>query len=251
MPEQDLSLKTQFAQLKQYLPLVFPIAALGVVVLLLVKILLPETLSVKEKFEKLDEDKGKIFELEKKLQILNEFEKETLVDLISKSQILVPTTGDIASLLRYLSSLAEKSGVNIDDLNFQAADLGSSGTKSKTAPGVRFRITLVGGEEQIFNFFRLMDDPTERILSIEEISQTTKSKQAFQGVSRYNVDLDILAPYSSFPQNVGGVEEAIPELSDSQREIIEQISMITQETSTSEPETPAVDFAPREDPFTF
>lgn len=244
MLEQDLSLKTQFAQLKQYIPLVFPVIALGTVVLLLVKILLPETLSVKEKFEKIDEDKVKIFELEKKLAILNEFEKETLVDLISKSQILIPTSEDLASLLINLSSLAEKSGVNISNFDFEAVNLGSGG-------GVKFKITLVGGEEQLFNFFRLMEDPTKRILSIEEISLSVKGKQAFQEVGIYNVDLDILAPYSSFPQNVGGVKEAIPELSDSQREIIEQISMVMQETSTSESEAPAVDFEPRENPFTF
>lgn len=245
MPEHNLNLKTQFAQLRQYIPLMFPFISLTVLVVLLVRVLLPETFSVKDRFAELDKRKDQIFKLEKKLQILNEFEKSNLVDLIEKSQKLIPSNGDLGSLIIYLTSLEKKSGIVIENLNFQATDADT---------GLQFRLELSGSKEQIFHFFGLIGDPTNQIISIVTISLSTKDKKATQEeaiTGIYSIEVVVLAPFAPFPTKVGGVEEAIPELSERERAILEEIALITLETSTSESETSPVDFKPREDPFVF
>lgn len=218
---------------REYLSLFSPLGGIVVLSFLIFRILLPETIKIKNQYENLGSKRQEEQKLREKLNKLNSYKKDTLADLIDKTGIVLPVNEGIGGLLISLKSLEGQSGVVIEDYSF------SQKQQQSKELGQILNISINGTDEQIADFLKKLEG-MDRLLLLEKISVD------FQKDAKSS-DIAIFAPYLPYLEKIGSMSDELPEISKREKDLIGRISALESGSSIKIEEKK--DFPQRENPF--
>lgn len=207
---------------REFLPLLWPILGTAVLAYIFLRILLPETLTIKHQFTTLEEDKKIIARLSRKLEVLGGYDEDDLVALIARANILLPANDNLAHLMVYLNNIESESGV--DFRGFSLDPKGAGGARSKTAasPSIKFSLEFIGEEAQVFAFLGKVGSSDGRIILVDSVDVTFGDEG---GLVTGKIVAQAL--YAPFATELGKVEEEIPTLTERQQELLGRIAQVS------------------------
>lgn len=242
---EGLDIKSVKKELKIIKVFAMPLGIVILLVFLLIKLFLPKTQAAYQQLDQLEQNKIKIDQLQKKMQILNQFNKDKLVLLIEKSKVLLPADDDPVNLIIHLQELKNNTGVDLGGFNLNLnSESGIPGVKA-----VNFSIITKETKDKTFRFLEELASPQELILKITDISENIGQGPS-EEMRTYNLRLQLVSYYCQFPKKIGSIEEKIPEISSEQKKIIERLALIALPPKEEMP-SGTENFNSRENPFVF
>jgi hypothetical protein len=241
---EDISnIKLSRDNIKPYLPVIYLAAANIALLFIIIRILLPEVLSVKSKFDQLESDRTVVEVLDNKFITLSEFTEDELLELIKRSQVLIPEGKGIPSLLLALNELENKADVVVTEFGLVNT---TAGMASGDIPGVGFRIDAVAEKKNLYEYLLLINNDSRRYIVVDNINFNYSSKPD-KGATGFV--LRGRAVYLPFIEKIGGVAKELPALAGSQRLVLKQLEKVSIEEPVFILNTENRDSVRRDNPF--
>lgn len=194
---------------------IFPSIVAVSSIFLIIFAIYPQTVKVMTNQKSQGELDEKVKFLESKVSALESYAAEDLSQKVTAALNAYPPEKDYAAILGLLQQLAAGSGFTINSVS-----LGNTLSESG-AEGFSVKIDLSGSKSFLNTLFANLEN-SPRILRISSIDASAGKTS---GIISVSLNLDV--PYSAIPQNAGTTDAPLPELSQKENEILEQLAKIS------------------------
>lgn len=194
---------------------IFPAIVAVSSIFLIIFAIYPQTVKVMTNQKSQGALDTKVKFLESKVSALESYDADDLSQKVTAALSAYPPEKDYATILGLLQQLAAGSGFTINSVSLGNTLSGSG------AEGFSVKIDLSGSKNFLNTLFTNLEN-SPRILRITSIEASVSKTSGMIDVS---LNLDV--PFSSTPQNAGTADTPLPELSQKENEILEQLAKIS------------------------
>lgn len=202
---------------------IFPAIVAVSSIFLIIFAIYPQTLKVLTNQKSQGELNEKVKFLDGKVSALESYDAEDLSQKVSAALNAYPPEKDFATILGLLQQLAAGSGFTINSVS-----LGNT-VSALGAEGFSVKIDLSGSKSFLNTLFTNLEN-SPRILRITSIDASASKTSG-----NVDVSLNLDVPYSATPQNAGTADTPLPQLSQKENEVLEQLGRISAQLPKSAP----------------
>lgn len=241
LEEQSIDIKV----LREGFVLIAMVVGIILFIYLVGSILVPHAVNVHAQWTDLQEAEAEVQRIERKLSVLNSLDKEQMKALIARSEQLLPSSQNIASVLSRLGEAEQISGASV--LGYSVLTQQRKSDKYKSEYGIRFQIA--GTLSQINNYLRVLQSQEKRILELTEIVTVSATETSNEQENLYKTEVSARVFYAPLPVEIVETEKDVAILSTEERRLLERIASLPAR-DYFEPSETEIEFTPRVDPFT-
>lgn len=201
---------------------IFPVIVALSSLFLIVFVIYPQTTKLIDNQKAIGDLINKSKFLETKVVALEGYDGEDLSRKLGFVLTTLPADKDFGNILGLLQQLTARFGFSIDSITFS-----NRANKLENLGGLQVKLDIRGTKAMFPTLLNNLENSPRlvRINSIDIPSQ--QSSQAFQ------VSLEVEALYSQLPQNFGGVDSPLPQLSQKDEELIARLEKSGETISSS------------------
>lgn len=205
---------------ERYQLLIWPLLGIGISILLLVLLIIPQLFRIWATNQKIAATKEKINSLTQKYDQLKKIDLSEYKQNLNESLIALPLDKDIPSAISQIQTVALNDQIQISGL------LVGGGTTTTTPASYQFKIEGVGNLESVKKFIAdIQKGP--RVMSLESVELSSGNKDS----TVYGVSLSITA-YSQIQETkLGPLDQPVVSLNDREIAVLTAIKQTTQNIS--------------------
>jgi Tfp pilus assembly protein PilO len=223
--------------LSRYNILGWPLASIAISILLIIFIIIPQILGLKENNDAISDIKSRTEMLNAKATSLSSVETSTYRDNLKVALTVLPEEKDIPAAIGQVQSLMLANKLTLDGMSFAHSNTGGSGLEN-----YQIKIDATGDQAALKNFINNLKD-APLIMKISGLEITSNSQD-----STVSTNLGLTTYYQGSDGNLGGLEDPIKEINQSDSDLLAKLKQRIQSLPLI---TTAVSSGPRgkSDPF--
>ncbi|KKS98399.1 MAG: hypothetical protein UV73_C0002G0113 [Candidatus Gottesmanbacteria bacterium GW2011_GWA2_43_14] len=193
------------------------------ILILTVKLLLPNFLRITTIFTERKELTTKLVQLKKKEALLTLQNRDVLAEDFARLNMIVPASKDYVLLFSTLDQLQQSTGVFVTRSDFQLGVVSTSSALLKKPVGepsflLPINLEVTGDIGQIEIFLRSLTNLSGRMITVNHLQLTMLD----DGSVRSSIDGN--AYFNPLPKTIGKIDSPLPQIKHEYRQIIERVS---------------------------
>lgn len=221
-----MTIKEVFSFIKKYETVISSVAIILFVIFLSIQLLMPNIQKINEILNQREELKQKLSKLQKKEKILSSLDQQYYKENFPKLSLSLPETKDFVLLFTTFDQLQTKTGVSILRTDFQLGTLSTNSATFKLGKTmdiykIPLNLKIAGGIDQIIQFLDSLSDFSGRLITLDSIRLEINDDGNIIAM------LDGNAYFYPLPSAIGSIDSPLPEMSQSQADIMGLVSRIS------------------------
>ncbi|MBI3486398.1 type 4a pilus biogenesis protein PilO [Candidatus Daviesbacteria bacterium] len=204
---------------ERYQLLIWPLVGIGISILLLVLVIIPQLLRIWATNQKIETTKDKITTLNQKYDQLKRIDLNEYKQNLNEALIALPLDKDIPSGISQIQTVALNDQIQISGL------IVGSGTTTSNPASYQFKIEGVGSLDSVKKFIAdIQKGP--RVMSLDSVELSSGNKEG----SVYSVNLGITTYSQVQETKLGPLDQPVVNLNDKEIAVLTAIKQSTQNT---------------------